>query len=119
MNVAVLGASDNPEKYSYRAVKLLKEKGHTVFPIHDQIKEIEGIKVYPSIKDVPYEIDTISLYVSKEISSKIGDEILKKKPGRIIFNPGAENPELEAKAESQQIETLNACTLVMLKTGQF
>jgi uncharacterized protein len=119
MNVAVIGASSNPEKYSYQAVKLLKEKGHTVFPVHPMIKEIDGIKVYPSIGNILEPVDTVSLYVSKEISSKLAEDFFKKKPRRIIFNPGAENPELEAMAAKQSIRTLNACTLVMLRTNQF
>ena len=119
MNVAVLGASNNPEKYSYQAVMLLKEKGHTVFPVHPMLKEIEGMKVYASIKDVPQPVDTVSLYVSKEISSKLAEDIFSKSPRRIILNPGAENPELESKAKAKSIKTLNACTLVLLRTNQF
>jgi len=119
VNVAVLGASDNPEKYSYQAVKLLKEKGHKVFPVHPALKEIEGIKVYPSVRDIKEPIDTVSLYVSKTISSKIADDILGASPRRIILNPGAENPALASKAQSKGIQALSACTLVMLKTNQF
>ena len=52
MNVAVIGASDNPERYSYKAVKLLQEKGHTVFPVHPKLQQMEGLKVYPGIKNV-------------------------------------------------------------------
>jgi len=119
VNVVVLGASDNPEKYSYLAVKFLKENGHTVFPVHPALKEIEGFKVYPSIKDIAGPIDTVSLYVSEEVSSKLAGDILSKFPKRIIFNPGAENPDLESKACQKGIRTLNACTLTMLKTHQF
>ncbi len=119
MNVAVIGASDNPDKYSYQAVILLKEKGHTVFPVHNKIKEIEGVKVYTSIKAIPSPIDTASIYVSEMISNKIGDDIIEKKPRRIIFNPGAENSMLQMRAKSKGIEALNACTLTMLRTGQF
>ena len=119
MNVAVVGASNSPEKYSYLAVMLLKEKGYKVFPVHRSLKEIEGIKVYPSVKDVPEPIDTVSLYISKEISSQLADELISVKPRRIIFNPGAENSDLEARADNVGIKTLNACTLVMLRTGQF
>jgi predicted CoA-binding protein len=119
MNVAVIGASDNPERYSNMAVKLLKEKGHTVFPVHKRIKTVEGLKVYPSIKEVPQSVDTVSLYVSADISSDLADEILAKKPRRIIFNPGAENPEIETKAKAQGVLTENACTLVLLRTSQF
>ena len=119
MNVVVLGASDDPEKYSHKAVVLLKEKGHAVFPVNPSLKTLEGLQVYPSISDVPQVVDTISLYVSPNVSSKIGGDILNKSPRRIIFNPGAENPELEARAKSQGITALNACTLVLLRTNQF
>ncbi len=119
MNVAVIGASDKPERYSYMAVKLLQEKGHAVFPVHQRVKFIDGQKVYPSIKDVTEPIDTISLYVAADVSSALAEDLLGKNPRRLIFNPGAENPELEAKAKEQGVLTLNACTLVMLRTGQF
>ena len=119
MNVAIIGASDKPERYSYQAVMLLKEKGHSVFPVHQRIQEIAGMKVYPSIKDVPAELDTVSLYVAADISNQFADDLLMKKPLRIIFNPGAENSELTQKANDQGIISLNACTLVMLRTGQF
>ena len=118
VNVAVLGASDDPEKYSHKAVMRLKEKGHVVFPVHPSLKEIEGLKVYVSVRETP-AIDTVSLYLSAKNSSKIADEIISKKPKRIIFNPGAENPELQSKAEAAGIKTLNACTLVLLSTNQF
>ena len=119
MTVAVLGASDDPERYSYKAVKFLLEKGHEVFPVHPTLKQIDGQKVYASLKELPKPIDTLSLYVSKEISSKLASEILESKPKRIIFNPGAENPELESQASRQGIKTLEACTLVLLRTNQF
>ena len=119
MNVAVIGASDKPDRYSYQAVMLLKEKGHAVFPVHQRIKTIEGMSVVPTIGDVSEVVDTVSMYVAADISNPLTDLILAKKPRRIIFNPGAENSQLEAKAKAQGILTLNACTLVLLRTNQF
>ncbi len=119
MNVAVIGASDKPERYSYQAVKLLQEKGHTVYPVHQRIKNIDGIKVYSSIRDIAEPIDTVSMYVAADISNSLTGEILAQNSRRIIFNPGAENPDLEAQARAKGIMPLNACTLVMLRTGQF
>ena len=119
MKVAVIGASNKPDRYSYQAVMLLKEKGHEVFPVHQRIKDVEGIPVYPSIKDIKESLDTVSMYVAADISNNIAEDILAKKPRRIIFNPGAENPELEEKAREIGITPINACTLVMLRTGQF
>ena len=119
MNVAVIGASNKSHRYSYQAVMLLKEKGHEVFPVHQRIKDIEGMRVYSSIKDIKDSIDTVTMYVGTEISNAIGEDILVANPRRIIFNPGAENSLLECKAKEKGIEAINACTLVMLKTGQF
>ena len=119
MNVAVIGASDKPDRYSYQAVKLLQEKGHRVFPVHKRIKSIDGLAVYPSIRDITDPIHTATMYVAADISNAIVDDILAKKPNRIIFNPGAENLELNQQAQSQGISTLNACTIVLLKTNQF
>ena len=119
MNVAVIGASDKPDRYSYQAVQLLQEKGHQVYPVHQRIKTIEGMSVFVSIKDIPEGIDTVTMYVAADISDKLTVDILDCHPKRIIFNPGAENPQLAEKAQSQGIKTVEDCTLVMLRTGQF
>ena len=119
MRVAVLGASDDPERYSYKALVRLKEAGHTVYPVHPRLKTIEGVPVFASLKDIPEPIHTLTLYVSPEVSSKMEGEILASKPGRLIFNPGAENSTLMAKAAAQGIRVLEACTLVLLSTDQF
>ena len=119
MNVAVIGASNKEDRYSYKAVKLLEKNGHTVFPVHKRITEIEGIKVYSQISEIPQSIDTITFYVSADISSKMIDEVLKISPKRAIFNPGAENAELSEQLQKNNIVTLNACTLVLLNTNQF
>ncbi len=119
MNVAVIGASDKPDRFSYQAVKLLEEKGHRVFPVHQRIKNIDGLAVFASIKDIKEAIDTVTLYVAADISTGLAEDIMSVNPKRIIFNPGAENAELESQAEAQGIETIEHCTLVMLRTGQF
>ncbi len=119
MNVAVLGASDKPDRYAYQAIMLLKEKGHQVFPVHPKLKIIEGIPVYSSLKDIPESVDTISLYLGPERSNLVINEIIQKKPRRVILNPGTENPILEERAKTAGIQVFNACTLVMLKTNQF
>lgn len=119
MKVALIGATPKKDRYAYLALKLLQEKGHTVYPVHPLLTDIEGTKVYPSIGVLPEKVDTVTMYVGKAASDKVAEEILAAKPERIIFNPGAENPDLEKEAKRRGIETLDACTLVMLKTGQF
>ncbi len=121
--IVVLGASDKPDRYSYQAVNLLHEKGYAVLPIHPKLTQISGLKVYESLNAVseafPGDIHTLSLYVNPEISSKAIADIIQLNPRRVIFNPGTENPELEQALNEREIETLEACTLVMLRTGQF
>lgn len=119
MNVAIIGASDKAERYSYQAFQLLRQHGHEVFPVHQRLKLIEDVEVVASIKDIKQPIDTITLYVAADISSGLANDILLAKPRRIIFNPGAENAALATLATAQGIQCLNACTLVMLRIGQF
>ena len=119
MNVAVIGASHKPNRYSYKAVKLLAEKGHIPFPVHPVIQTIDGIHVYKRLSDIAEPIDTVTVYLSAENSNKVADDILNNGAKRIIFNPGAENSELAMKLKEKGINVIEACTLVMLKTGQF
>lgn len=119
LNVAVMGASNKPSRYSYKAVKLLAEKGHIPLPVHPVIKDVDGIYVYKRLSYIEQPLDTITVYLSAVNSNKITDDILNSGSRRVIFNPGAENPELASKLKEKGIESLEACTLVMLKTGQF
>jgi predicted CoA-binding protein len=118
-NVAILGASTKPERYAYKAFKMLQEYGHTPFPVTPKNKEIECIKVYPTLAELPSPIDTLTMYVGPQISSRFQDQILELKPKRVIFNPGSENPDLEKALEDAGIHTVEACTLVLLRTRQF
>jgi uncharacterized protein len=116
--VAILGASDKPERYSYLAFKKLLAHGHEPILISPTVKEVEGQKVYQSLSEIK-EADTLTLYVNPQISSNMEKDILKLKPGRVIFNPGTENPELERALTKAGIPFEEACTLVLLNTGSF
>lgn len=114
----VIGASAKEDKYSNRAVRMLKKNDHTVYALGFENKIIEDIPIQTDWKN--YEnIDTVSLYLNPTRQKAYYDYILQLKPKRIIFNPGTENPELEKLAIEQQIQPLEACTLVLLTTGQF
>lgn len=119
MNVAILGASNKPERYSYMALKRLQSHGHTVFPVHPAFQEIEGVKVYPDLDALPRDIDTLTLYVGPEISSKLAEKIIRLNPRRVICNPGAENAPLANSLREKGIQVDEACTLVLLGTNQF
>jgi len=114
----VLGASDNPSRYSYRAVHMLKNHGHEVVPVGIRKGQVAGLDIHT---DRPQEndIDTVTLYVGPQNQPAWYDYILGLKPKRIIFNPGTENEELERRAQQQGIRTEEACTLVMLSVGNY
>jgi hypothetical protein len=117
--VVVLGASDKSDRYSNKAIKMLTEYGHRVIPIHPRLKEIENLEVKPDLKAVDTPVDTLTMYVGPQRSLAMKEDILALKPGRVIFNPGAESPELEKALDEAHIPCLEACTLVMLRTGQY
>lgn len=118
MKVVVLGASDNPDRYSYKAIRSLKKHGHQVIPVGIKNKEVLGIEIITS-KSPLSDVDTLTLYIGLQNQPEWYDFILKSKPKRIIFNPGTENTELIELAKSQSIETVQDCTLVMLSVGYF
>ncbi len=118
-HVVVLGASPKEKRYSNQAVRELLEHGHHVYPVHPLSTEIHGQSCVKHLDEITSNIDTLTLYVGKERSTKLINNILSMKPKRIIMNPGAENELLEAKAKEIDIEVVIGCTLVMLRTGQF
>ncbi len=114
----VIGASTNPERYSFLAINRLLQYGHEVIAIGLKEGTVGGVKIQtgqPSIS----QVDTITLYINPERQIPLYDYILNLKPRRIIFNPGTENDELETRAKNKGIEVLEACTLVLLGTRQF
>ncbi|MEZ5360645.1 MAG: CoA-binding protein [Candidatus Zixiibacteriota bacterium] len=118
-NVAVLGASPKEERYSFKAVHMLKEHGHSPIPVHPAGHAVDGIPGVKSLQEIEVDIDTLTVYVNEKISSEQFDSIIGLKPRRVIFNPGAENEDLADKLGAAGIEVVRACTLVMLRTGQF
>lgn len=117
--VVVLGASPKPERYSNMAVRLLQEYGHTVIPVNPGQKVIEGIAVVPQLKEVHGAVDTVTLYINPAEGERLKADIAALKPRRVIMNPGTESKELSGYLESAGIEVIEACTLVMLRTGAF
>jgi uncharacterized protein len=114
----LLGASMNEWRYSNQAIHRLAAKGHQVIAVgasEGMVGEIPIVKEIPSLTD----IDTVSIYLNADNQKIYAGTILALKPKRIIFNPGAENPVLERKAEAAGIEVLEACTLTMLAVGLY
>lgn len=114
----VIGASAKPDRYSNRAVRMLQKHHHDVVALGFEPDFIEEILI--QTKWEHYEqVDTVTLYLNPQRQKQYYAYILSLNPKRIIFNPGTENPELEQLALDRQILSIEACTLVMLSTGQF
>ena len=117
--VCILGASDKPERYSYKAKNLLQQYGHTTLLVHPKLTVIENQQVYSDLKQIAKKIDTLTIYINPKLSSSIFNDIIELKPKRVIFNPGTENPEIYNHLTDVGIKVEEACTLVLLNTNQF
>ena len=114
----VLGASANPSRYSNLAIKRLRLNEHPVVAVgrkEDTVMDVKILTGKPAVQD----INTVTLYLNPVNQKEYYDYILALHPERIIFNPGAENDELAEMADAKGIHTMEACTLVLLSTGQF
>ena len=117
--VVVLGASPKPARYANRAVRELVAGGYHVIPVHPKVREIECLPVVHKLDTIHERVHTLALYVGPERSLALADDIVRVNPGRVILNPGTESAELETRLRARHIMCLHACTLVMLRTGQF
>ena len=116
---AIIGASHKTERYSNKAQKALIGAGHKVVLFNPALKEVDGIKVFNHLSAITEKIDTVTLYVGPErLVPMIGD-ILALKPKRVIANPGTECAEMADACKKTGIEYIEACTLVMISTGQY
>lgn len=114
----IIGASENPSRYSYLAANMLTSKGHEVVLIGLRKGFINGIEIqtgHPEIENV----NTVTMYIRPELQGPLYNYILSLKPSRIIFNPGTENSEFSKLAVEKGIEVDNACTLVLLSIGKY
>jgi len=114
----VVGASENPQRYSYLAVQKLLSRNHPVLALGKKAGVVHGTKI-SNEKEIYTGIDTVTLYLNPANQKQYYDYILSLNPKRIIFNPGTENRELASLARNNGVETIEACTLVMLSTGQY
>lgn len=114
----IIGASPDPMRYANKAAHLLKAKGHDIINIGIKKGAVAGVDIEESGPIYP-DVHTITLYIGPRLQPGYYDYILKTQPKRVVFNPGTENDELELLLKEQGIEALEACTLVLLSTGQY
>jgi predicted CoA-binding protein len=113
----VLGATNNPERYAWKAANMLLDYGHEVYPVGIKKGEVGGRNIERVFPSAP--IDTITLYLNPGNQLPWVATILNSGARRIIFNPGTENDALMEAARAAGMEVIEACTLVMLRTGQY
>jgi len=116
----IIGATTNPSRYAYLAAEMLQEYHQEFVPVGIKRGNVLGKEILDLRSRPPIEnVDTITLYINPGHQKEWYDYFFKLKPKRIIFNPGTENPELEKSLEEKNIQALEACTLVLLRSGQF
>ncbi len=116
----VIGASENTARYSNMALKLLKSFGHPTLAFGKQSGEVEGRRIETQLNIFNgQEIDTVTMYLNPQNQTKYYHDIIQLKPKRVIFNPGTENEEFVELLHQNNIETEEACTLILLKSGQY
>ena len=117
---AIVGATPNPARYAYLAAQMLTSYGHPIVPLSIKKGSVAGVELMDLREQPPLEdIDTITLYLGPKNQPEWYDYLLGLQAKRLIFNPGTENPELSQLCHERGIETLNACTLVMLRSGTY
>ncbi|MNI47814.1 hypothetical protein D3C87_485070 [compost metagenome] len=114
----IIGASPNPSRYSYKAAHMLKRFNHDIVNVGIKNGAVAGVQIEKP-GQIHTDIDTITLYIGPALQAQYHDYIVATKPKRVIFNPGTENAELEELLIKHNIEPVEACTLVLLSTGQY
>jgi len=117
--VAVIGASSNRNKFGNRALRAFRQQGYTVVPINPREAEVEGLKAYASVLDVPGTIDMASFYVPPEIGERVIGEVAKKGIAEVWLNPGAESDALIARARALQIQPIVACSIIAIRQNPY
>ena len=110
--VAVIGASSDRTKFSNKAVRAFARQGYTVLPIHPREAAVEGFKAYPSVLDVPGPIDMATIYLPPALGVKVLDDIAKKGIADVWINPGADGPDVVARARELGLKPTVACSIL-------
>ena len=112
--VAVIGASSNRQKFGNRAVRAFQQQGYTVIPINPHETNVEGLKTYASVLDVPGPVDMASFYVPPDVGEQVIEDVAKKGITEVWLNPGAESDALVARARALNIQPIVACSIVAI-----
>jgi predicted CoA-binding protein len=112
--VAVIGASNDRHKFGNRALRAFREQGYTVVPINPRVIDVEGLRAYASVLDVPGPIDMATFYVPPEVGERVIEDVARKGIAEVWLNPGAESDALIARAHALAINPIVACSIVAI-----
>jgi predicted CoA-binding protein len=113
LTYAIVGASNNEEKYGYKVLKNLFEAGFNVIPINSREKVILGLKTYQNITDLDKKIDVVVFVVPPVVTEKILDEVINLEIKNVWMQPGSESEVAIKKCQDNKINFIqNACIIV-------
>jgi uncharacterized protein len=115
--IAVIGASNDPAKYGNRAVRAWMRTAWTVYPVNPTEDEVEGLRAYSSVLDIPGEVHTATLYVPPSVGLSVADELIEKGVSEVYLNPGAASAELRQKLEDAAIKVIEACSIIASRSA--
>jgi len=110
--VAVIGASNSRDKFGNKALRAFQHKGYTVIPINPNESEVEGHRTYPSVLEVPGDIDLATVYVPPDVGVRVMDDLAKKEVPEVWLNPGADDPAVVSRARELGLHTIRACSIM-------
>jgi predicted CoA-binding protein len=114
VNVAIIGASNDREKFGNTAVRAFRAHGHSVYPVNLRASTIEGLPAFRSIADIPVDLDMTLLYVPPEVTLRLLPAIARKGPGELYLNPGSEDDAVIARARELGLDAILACSIVAI-----
>lgn len=112
--VAVIGASSNRNKFGNKALRAFERRGYTVIPINPHERTVEGHQAFASVLDVPGGIDMATVYVPASIGVRVMEELARKGIPEIWLNPGADDPDVVARARELGLQTIQACSIIAI-----
>lgn len=112
--VAVIGASSDRSKFGNKALRAFRNQGYRVVPINPVEKEVEGEKAYVSVLDFEGDIDEATFYVNPRVGEKVLDDVAAKKIGKVWLNPGADGPNVVARAKALGLNAVRACSIIAI-----
>jgi predicted CoA-binding protein len=111
-SIAIIAASANQEKFGNKAVRAFAQQGWTVYPVNPKETTIEGLKAYPSLREIPADVDEASIYLAPHLVPAVLQEIAAKNIKRVWLNPGTESDDAIERAEELGIEAVVGCSIV-------